>query len=276
MRLATIRIGEVNEKSLTSLLFGHAKGAFVGAFDDQRGLLERSESGILLLDRIDRLPPSLQRRLADAMRTRLGKTKGGSRSYPINARILALSEHSPSGLVQKSVIDPLLKDAFADGRILLPPLRERLGDVPLLARHFLRMMETSSAKYFSLDGEATALLCSLDWPGNITQLIDALLGAAAQSRGSILRARDFRGSETTSEAENAVALSGNITSSTRLLTEHGHVRPLAEIESEVIRLAVARYDGRMTEIATRLGIGRSTLYRKLRTLGEKCVQRGRE
>ncbi|MDZ4272615.1 MAG: helix-turn-helix domain-containing protein, partial [Erythrobacter sp.] len=154
-------------------------------------------------------------------------------------------------------------------RIVLPPLRERVGDIPALTRHFLaRIGEQPGLNHLSVSDSALALLAAYDWPGNVRQLQSVLFRAAVYCEDNSLTADSFpqlsemlgeQGSVTVASAHEGVGI--------MLYTSDGNLRPLEDIEADVIRLAIGHYRGRMTEVARRLGIGRSTLYRKLSDLG---------
>jgi DNA-binding NtrC family response regulator len=164
--------------------------------------------------------------------------------------------------------------------VTLPPLRERSSDIPALARHLLnRLAEQTGMKPLSIGNDALSVLMRYGWPGNVRQLAGVLFRAALPCDGSSLTAEDFPHiaiqsrftsrrtdfAPAISKARSDEAISGapGIT----LYTADGHLRPLEEIEADIIRLAIGHYRGRMSEVARRLGIGRSTLYRKLGGLG---------
>jgi DNA-binding NtrC family response regulator len=152
--------------------------------------------------------------------------------------------------------------------VILPPLRERSGDIPALARHFLtRIGEQPGLRPLGITDSALSLLAAYDWPGNVRQLQAVLFRAAVFCDGDALTAEDFpqlsnmlgEGTPSSGPMQEAMGIT--------LYTPDGNLRPLEEIEADVIRLAIGHYRGRMTEVARRLGIGRSTLYRKLSDLG---------
>jgi DNA-binding NtrC family response regulator len=163
-----------------------------------------------------------------------------------------------------------LLQALSPVSVTLPPLRDRLGDIPGLSRHLLsRIGEQPGLRPLGITDGALALLAGYDWPGNVRQLQAVLFRAAVFCDGDALTAEDFPqllnmlGTDRVQIATTPMHESAGIT----LYTPDGHLRPLEEIEADVIRLAIGLYRGRMTEVARRLGIGRSTLYRKLSELG---------
>lgn len=266
MPFETLQVTGASELALGSMLFGHAPGAFVGAFEKRTGLLQQCTGATLLIDQIERLPVPLQQRLGQALHECRVRSIGDTRDYPVELRVVALSSHALSDLVRGGKFDARLFEVLGQTRIELPPLRMRRDDIGLLARSFLRTIPgPDGAGCVSLDEAAIALLRLWDWPGNIRQLHEALLRAAAHSFDRILRPEHFTVATQMSNgrgngAANAVQHATDVVSP---FTDQGHVRPLGEIEAEVIRLAVERYQGRMSEVARRLGIGRSTLYRRL-------------
>ena len=151
----------------------------------------------------------------------------------------------------------------------LPPLRERAGDIPALARHFLaRIGEQPGLRELGITDGALSLLAAYDWPGNVRQLQATLFRAAVFCDGDALTADDFPQLSDllgSNSAASQAPLQEGV--GVMLYTPDGNLRPLEEIEADVIRLAIGHYRGRMTEVARRLGIGRSTLYRKLNELG---------
>jgi DNA-binding NtrC family response regulator len=272
MPLRAISARGVAEVALESRLFGHVRGAFVGAFESHTGLLQQCEGATLLLGEVDRLPVSIQERLASALDERQVRPMGASHGSYIDVRVIALSDQRLFDLVKEGVFSALLYEKLSATRITLPALRERRSDIPLLARHFLRTIRPpQNVRGLTLDDEAISLLCRFDWPGNIRQLNEALLRAAARSKGCVLSADDFVETAAVTCRRNEPVCGKQISErgTVRLLSEDGHVRPLVEIETDVIRLAIELYKGRMSEIARRLGMGRSTLYRRVADLNEE-------
>jgi DNA-binding NtrC family response regulator len=148
-------------------------------------------------------------------------------------------------------------------------LRERTGDIAALNRHFLaRIGEQPGLNHLSVNDNALALLAAYDWPGSVRQLQSVLFRAAVYAHGNALTADSFpQLSEMLGDQDSGFAANPHEGVGIMLHTADGNLRPLEEIEADVIRLAIGHYRGRMTEVARRLGIGRSTLYRKLSDLG---------
>jgi DNA-binding NtrC family response regulator len=264
-----INLASVPPGSIDSVLFGHEPGSFPGAFDRQIGAFQHCDGGTLILDEIDRLTPALQQRLAEALETGIIRPVGASYGFRVDVRLLVTCNVGLDRMVEAGQFDAGLAARLAATRLLLPPLRERTGDIPALARHFLaRIGEQPGLNHLSVSDSALALLAAFDWPGNVRQLQSVLFRAAVYAEGNSLTADSFpQLSEMLGEQGSVTIASTHEGVGIMLYTDDGNLRPLEEIEADVIRLAIGHYRGRMTEVARRLGIGRSTLYRKLSDLG---------
>jgi DNA-binding NtrC family response regulator len=264
-----VNIGGMPANSIESALFGHEKGAFPGAFERQIGALQHCDGGTLVLDEIDRLPLPMQERLVGTIARGDLRPIGAQYSFRVDVRIIAASNFPLAELVAQGHFLPELHQAITPVTVSLPPLRERTGDIPALARHFLaRIGEQPGLRPLGITDGALALLAAYAWPGNVRQLQAVLFRAAVFCDGDALTAEDFP--QLANLLGEAPAL-GNPPAQegvgVMLYAPDGNLRPLEEIEADVIRLAIGHYRGRMTEVARRLGIGRSTLYRKLSDLG---------
>src|SRR6478735_6572766 len=252
----------------SAVLFGDEKGAFAGAFDRQTGALQHCDGGTLVLDEVDRLSLELQDRLAEALTNRSVRPIGVSHSFKVDVRVVSASNLPLSDLVATGHFRAELLELLSGTKITLPPLRERAGDIPALTRHFLaRIGEQPGLRPLGVTDGALQLLAAFDWPGNVRQLQAVLFRAAVFCDGNALTAADF---PQLSEMLGEMAMASHPAQDgggVDLYTPDGNLRPLEEIEADVIRLAIGHYRGRMTEVARRLGIGRSTLYRKLSDLG---------
>ena len=266
MPLRIINVGAIPPNSTESVLFGHEKGAFPGAFDRQIGAIQHCDGGTLA---IDRLPMPVQERLAESLTRGDVRPIGARHSFRIDTRLIAASDLPLKELVEAGLFLPALYDAISGISVIVPALRERLGDIPALARHFLaRIGEQPGLRPLGITDGALALLSAYDWPGNVRQLQAVLFRAAVFCDGDALTADDFPQLSHMLGGPDAPA--GQLIQEgvgVMLYTADGNLRPLEEIEADVIRLAIGHYRGRMTEVARRLGIGRSTLYRKLGELG---------
>ena len=260
---------------IDSELFGHVPGAFPGAFAERVGRVVEANGGTLLLDEIGALPRETQARLDRVLATGEVRPVGCNGSNSVDVRLIATCSRA-----LPEDFDPNLAERVSATTVLLQPLRDRSGDIPALARHLLtRFAEEPGMRSLSIGNDALAVLMRYGWPGNVRQLAGVLFRAALQAQGNSLTAEDFphiaiqsRFSGRRSDASPDIgklstdaAMSG--APGVTLYCQDGHLRSLEEIEADIIRLAIGHYRGRMTEVARRLGIGRSTLYRKLGELG---------
>ena len=258
-----------------SELFGHVKGAFPGAFSEKSGRMLEADMGTLILDEIAALPQSTQETLDRVLATGEVRPVGCNGSSSIDVRLIGTSSTPlPESFNQ------MLGERISVTVVNLPPLRERSADIPSLARHLLqRFAEQELIPPMSIGNDALAVLMRYGWPGNVRQLASVLFRAGLQcDRGGLTaedfphiatqsrftgRKSDFAPTISAQSSDAAMSGAGGVT----LFTNEGHLRTLDEIEADIIRLAIGHYRGRMTEVARRLGIGRSTLYRKLSDIG---------
>ncbi|GGD48522.1 response regulator [Erythrobacter arachoides] len=264
----TLSIAHIPASSLESVLFGHEKGAFPGAFEQQVGALQHCDGGTLVLDEVDRLSLDVQDRLAQVIETGQVKPLGAQYAFKVDVRIVAASNLPLADLVATGHFRARLLAALSRTSIMLPPLRQRDRDIGALTRYFLHQIgQQPGLRPLGITGDALRLLGAFDWPGNVRQLQAVLFRAAVFCDGDALTADDF---PQLREIVGDIQIPKRPTrdsAGVQLYEADGNLRPLEEIEADVIRLAIGHYRGRMTEVARRLGIGRSTLYRKLSDLG---------
>ena len=249
-----------------SELYGHEPGSFAGAFTRRTGKLVEADGGTLLLDNVAALPFETQAKLAATLETGMIRPLGGRFDSQVDVRIIATSDPSLMGDVESGGFREDLYYRLALVHVALPPLRARQGDIPALTRHLLaRIAEQPGMRGLGITEAAMSMLSAYHWPGNVRQLHDVLFRASALCDGDALTSEDFPhiASQGSVQAQSARAADAGVA----LFRPDGHLRALDEIEADVIRLAIGHYRGRMTEVARRLGIGRSTLYRKLTELG---------
>ena len=200
---------------------------------------------------------------------------GCNGSHSIDVRLIATSSRP-----LPDEFNALLRERLENTIVTLAPLRERSSDIPALARHLLgRFAEQQLIKPLTIDNGALTVLMRYGWPGNVRQLASVLLRAGLQRDGGSLTVEDFPHIATQSRfsarasdvvprmTQHSTDAAVNGVGAVTIFDDDGHIRPLDEIEADLIRLAIGHYRGRMTEVAKRLGIGRSTLYRKLSDIG---------
>ena len=267
--MIAINCGAIPANLVESELFGHEKGAFTGAFERKIGKFADADGGTLFLDEIGEMPLDAQVKLLRVLQSGEVQPIGARHTREVDVRVIAATN--------KRLIEEVEAGRFREDlyyrlnvvQVTIPPLRERIADIPALARHLLaRIADQPGLRPLGITDDALALLGRYVWPGNVRQLQNALFRAAVLCEGDALTRTDFPqiaalGTARVPTPGGQMATSGGVT----LFRPDGNMRPLEEIEADVIRLAIGHYRGRMTEVARRLGIGRSTLYRKLGELG---------
>jgi DNA-binding NtrC family response regulator len=282
-----VNCGAIPDNLVESILFGHEKGAFTGATERHAGKFVEASGGTLFLDEVSELPLTAQVKLLRALQEGAIEAVGGRKPVKVDVRIISATNRKLLDRVKSS---QFREDLFYRLHVLpvtIPPLRMRREDIPHLLRHFLaRFSAEESRQVTAISGEAVTYLSQLDWPGNIRQLENMVYRAVVMSEGDQLGLSDFPQAANmpsppisnapceplvVSHAIVPAMVSGNeipiaplpAAGVLSMLTHAGEVRPLEELESEIIRFAISHYRGQMSEVARRLKIGRSTLYRKI-------------
>ncbi len=273
--MVTVNCGAIPANLVESELFGHERGAFTGAFDRHVGKFLSADMGTIFLDEVSEMPLDAQVKLLRVLQDGEVQPIGARRPVHVDVRVIAATNKKLSDEIEAGRFREDLYYRLNVVQLTVPPLRERMGDIPALCRHLLARIATQPGlRGLGLTDDALALLMQHDWPGNVRQLQNALFRAAVLCEGDALTPHDFpqvaahilsRGAD--GPRQRAAATPPREAAGITLFEGDGHVRQLAEIEADVIRLAIGHYRGRMTEVARRLGIGRSTLYRKLAELG---------
>ncbi len=280
-----VNCGAIPDNLVESILFGHEKGAFTGATERHAGKFVEASGGTLFLDEVTELPLTAQVKLLRALQEGAVEAVGGRKPVKVDVRIISATNRN---LLERVKHREFREDLFYRLHVLpitIPPLRARREDIPHLVRHFLaRFCVEENRAIASISAEAMSRLGQFDWPGNIRQLENAVYRAVVMSEGGQLGLADFPQSAPCSSlpdhAEEPLTIAPTLHSMAPemnandlaatpaagylgMLTDDGEMRPLEEIEGEIIRFAIAHYRGQMSEVARRLKIGRSTLYRKL-------------
>jgi DNA-binding NtrC family response regulator len=283
----TVNCGALPANLVESILFGHEKGAFTGATDKHSGKFLEANGGTLFLDEIGELPLETQVKLLRALQEGEIDPVGSKRPVRIDIRLISATNQNLIDLVKRGLFREDLFYRLNVFPINIPPLRVRREDIADLARRFIaRFAAEEGRNVRGISPEALSLLTTYDWPGNVRQLENAVFRAVVLADGDELTVSEFpqiaaqvQGYGVRVPAAPALAKpSGekereivrveirdpNVL---RLLGQHGEMRRLDDMEAETIRFALAHYRGQMSEIARRLGIGRSTLYRKMKEYG---------
>ena len=242
--------GALPESIIESELFGHEKGAFTGALGAP-GLFRMADGGTLFLDEIGEVPPSIQAKLLRALQTKEVRPVGATGAVPVDIRVVAATHRDLAAMVSEGAFRLDLYYRLNVVRVEIPPLRERREDVPLLARHFLHKHHREGSPVEGFSSDALELLARYDWPGNVRELENAIESALALATGPRLRSPDLR-LEGSARGANAGSPPGREVPLS-----------LGAFERCALERALNEAGGDATEAARRLGIGRSTFYRKL-------------
>jgi DNA-binding NtrC family response regulator len=231
-------------------LFGYVKGAFTGALHAKQGLMEIADGGTLFLDEIGDLPFDMQAKLLRALQEKEVRPVGSTDRVPLSARIIAATNRDLDAAVRQGTFRQDLFFRLNVVQIKIPPLRERKTDIPILVNSFLEKFSEANGKVRTISEDAIARMMAYDWPGNVRELENAIERAIALGSGPILHAGD---------------LPTNLQNGTGdRLPQNDEMMPLDELERRAILRALRESGGDKLAAARMLGIGKTTLYRKLK------------
>jgi DNA-binding NtrC family response regulator len=294
-----VNCGAIPENLVESVLFGHEKGAFTGAAERHAGKFVEASGGTLFLDEVGELPLAAQVKLLRALQEGEIDPVGGKKAVKVDVRIMSATNRDLMAEVRAGRFREDLYYRLCVFPILVPPLRERAEDIPHLIRHFLlRFAAEEGKRVRTVSAPALAMLAGFAWPGNVRQLENAIYRAVVLAESDEIGVNEFPqiaalasgGAEIPLvpqqdiDARPALGMGSGQplvldSSSPAVLTalppgaalpfldRSGDVLPLEAIEAAAIRFAISHYRGQMSEVARKLRIGRSTLYRKLDQLG---------
>jgi DNA-binding NtrC family response regulator len=300
-----VNCGAIPHNLVESILFGHEKGAFTGATEKHAGKFVEAHKGTLFLDEIGDLPHEVQVKLLRAVQDGEIDPVGARSTVKVDIRLISATHRNLMQQVRDGKFREDLYYRLNVFPIFVPPLRDRREDIEQLVTHFMARFAKSQPSLHArtISGNALAMLRAYDWPGNIRQLENAIFRAMVLCDGEMLAPEDFP--QIRAQVEDIAVLagpalqdaatyapvvtaegrrdlepappSGNVATGQSVaptaagtlnaLDQRGNVRTLADVEFEMIRFAIDHYNGQMSEVARRLGIGRSTLYRKLKEYG---------
>ncbi len=294
----TVNCGALPENLAESILFGHEKGAFTGAVAKHSGKFVEASGGTLFLDEVGELPLDIQVKLLRALQEGEVDPVGAKAPVKIDIRMVCATNRNMIDMVKAGLFREDLYYRLNVFPIWVPPIKERAEDIPGLVHHFISRFAAEEGKDITgIEQRALTMLQAYDWPGNVRQLENAVFRAMVLCDGDALRPCDFPQIAAALEGYDAevpplpepvapapegpamigmdpppstapvATLGDGGAIGIAALDEAGDMRPLEDIEAEMIRLAIERYRGHMSRIARKLGIGRSTLYRKVRELG---------
>jgi DNA-binding NtrC family response regulator len=285
-----VNCGAIPDNLVESILFGHEKGAFTGATERHVGKFAEADGGTLFLDEVGELPLPAQVKLLRALQEGEIEPVGARKSIPVDVRVISATNRNLIADVKSGRFREDLFYRLHVFPIAVPPLRDRLEDIPDLVRHFLVRFCAEEGKVVkAVSADAMMLLKNARWPGNVRQLENAVFRAVVLAEGDEIGPREFpqlaareagpeaaspvplvpddQGTRVGGEPPLLVEAAASYAADRLLMLDRdSQLRPLEELEAEIIRFAIAHYRGQMSEVARRLRIGRSTLYRKLEGL----------
>ncbi len=294
-----VNCGAIPENLVESILFGHEKGSFTGATSRHSGKFQEADGGTLFLDEVAELPLDMQVKLLRAIQEGEIDPVGSRKSVKVNIRLISATNRNMIEMVKAGQFREDLYYRLNVYPMMVPPLRDRKDDIPALVEHFItRLSAEEGRKVRGIASNAIPMLQAYGWPGNVRQLENTIFRAIVLCESDVLEIQDFpqiaslvegyeiivpaaqplakkpaaTGPAMTGGNQHISRSAGNQVSDGMALgipavTDGGHIRKLEEVEADMIRLALNRYRGQMSEVARKLGIGRSTLYRKMRDLG---------
>ncbi|MEO1039129.1 MAG: sigma-54 dependent transcriptional regulator [Pseudomonadota bacterium] len=280
----TVNCGAIPENLVESILFGHEKGAFTGAVSKHMGKFQEADGGTLFLDEIGELPLDMQVKLLRALQEGEVDPVGSKRPVKVDVRIISATNRDLAEQVAQGAFREDLFYRLNVFPVEVPSLRERAEDIPALVRHFIGRFNAQENKtVMDATSETMDMLQRHDWAGNVRQLENAVFRGVVLSDGDYLTPEDFpqisglvpklealdpapvAGAEAAPTMHDADSVEGDEDEAgVHIVDEGGHLRSLEAIERDLIQFAIETYSGRMAEVARRLGVGRSTLYRKVR------------
>jgi len=259
-----VNCAAITESLLESELFGHAKGAFTGAVKTRRGLFEEADAGTLFIDEVTETTPAFQTRLLRVLQEGEVRRVGESATLKVDVRVVAASNRD----VEREVVEKRFRqDLYYRLNVVgltVPPLRERLEDIPLLAEHFLQRVNARNPKKHRLSPQAVEHLGGYDYPGNVRELENLVEQAAALAEREELQPSDFplRNSRGPVPLASAVRLVSGPSAPVVTLAQ-----AVDEAERRAIELALGQSQNDLNQVARALGVSATTLWRKMKKLG---------
>ena len=304
----TVNCGAIPQNLVESILFGHEKGSFTGAAGRHAGKFAEADGGTLFLDEIGELPLDMQVKLLRALQEGEIDPIGSKKPVKIDIRLISATNRNLLEMAQSGEFREDLYYRLNVFPVWIPPLRDRLEELPELLEFFVTRFATEEGKRIrGIDPAVIKMLEQYSWPGNIRQLENSIFRAIVLCDGDIICPEDFpqiaalTGTDISARSapaavasaatpvdasgiiplgtqdgylggheaagQSSAALAESLREEIASFDAEGHMRKLEEVEGDMIRQAIDHYSGQMSEVARRLGIGRSTLYRKVRELG---------
>lgn len=265
----TVECGTLAPQEIDRTLFGYVEGAFPGALHNHPGVLASAERGTVLLDEIGQLTPDLQSTLLKVLQDKEIRPAGAAHRIPLQARVLAANSIDLAAAVTKGTFRKDLYHRLNVVTLRIPPLRERRTDIPLLATYFLDRMSHENGQNYTLSDDTLHSMMNYEWPGNIRELQNAIARACAMAEDTKIYLGDLptfmRDHEVKLRREAAFEM--HKVQPVMQLTTEPKVATLSELEKEAILGTVKLLKGDKLLAAHLLGIGKTTMYRKLKEYG---------
>jgi two-component system response regulator HydG len=258
-----------NPDQIERELFGDVQNALPVARHSARGVLAPAERGTLFFDEVGQLPLCLQSKLLKSLQERDIQSAGMTHSTPVHARVLAASSADLAVAVTKGLFRKDLYDRLNVAMLRVPPLRERLVEIPLLTTQILDRISRETGQRYTLSAETLHSMMNYDWPNNIRELENTIERACTMATGSVIRIGDLPTQQQKRELELRRGTMSSLQSAQTVvqLASPFQVMPLADLEKQAILSAITRFNGDKILAAHMLGIGKTTLYRKLKAYG---------
>jgi two-component system nitrogen regulation response regulator NtrX len=253
-----VNCAAIPEDLIESELFGHVRGAFTGAVSDRRGKFELADGGTIFLDEIGDMSLKTQAKVLRVLQEQVVEPVGGTARVRVDTRVLAATNKDLTGEIKEGRFREDLYFRLNVIPIFVPPLRDRQEDIPLLADHFMRLFAREYGRRLkSIDDSASRLLAQYNWPGNVRELRNVIERLIIMVPGEVITAQDLAFLGGGARPEPAAA-----TAETQMLHDARDA-----FERDYILKTLARQQGNISRTAEVLGIERSNLYRKMRSLG---------
>jgi two-component system, NtrC family, response regulator HydG len=244
--MISVDMGSITESLFESELFGHVKGAFTDAKDDRKGKIEQAQKGTLFLDEIGNLTLQSQSKLLSVLQNRYVVRVGSNKQIPVDIRLICATNCNLMNMVAEGMFREDLLYRINTIMIEVPPLRDRVDDIPILANYFLKVnCERYGKANLKFNTHTLEKLSNHEWPGNVRELQHAVEKAVIMCDSPVLKPADF------------------VFNSTHGSILHKEIT-LDEMEKKVISDSIRRYDGNLSVVASKLGITRQTLYNKMK------------
>jgi DNA-binding NtrC family response regulator len=241
-----VDLGAISESLFESELFGHKKGAFTDAKEDRAGRFEIAAGGTLFLDEIGNLSLQSQAKLLGALESRTVMRVGSDTPVAIDVRVISATNMPREEMLDKLRFRQDLLYRINTVEIHVPPLRERTSDIPLLVNHYVEEFAKKYGKRnMQVEGPTLEALMRYEWPGNVRELVHAVERAVIMAEGATMRLDD----SLLPRAHEAMDASADLN--------------LEALEKKTIQQAIAKHEGNLSKAAQELGLGRTTLYRKM-------------